>query len=237
MLLLPSIWPENQPVSITEAMAAGMPVIASRIGGIPELVEDDRTGFLVEPGDPAELASKMRAFVENPDLLEAQGIRAAERMAENTLDRRVAEYVARYDAIRATSAIEPVAEAEPLVVCVGPRFSHASAATMAALGHTAIEARFVMREWIDDALLARAALVWVVDEAADVPSVVALASRGIPLLVPTAARALARLCVDGNCGLYYADEHEARACLELLVEDGRTREGLGANAARYGARG
>jgi glycosyltransferase involved in cell wall biosynthesis len=232
VLLLPSIWPENQPVSITEAMAAGIPVIASRIGGIPELVEDGRTGFLVEPGDSFALASKMRAFVENPDMLQAHGIRAAERMTENTLERRVSEYVARYDAIRSTSDAEPAAAREPLVVCVGKRFSPASAAAMAALSRTTMEPRFVMREWIDDALLARAALLWVVDEAVDVPSVVAMASRGIPLLVPTSAPELSRLCVDGNCGLYYADEHEARACLDLLMEDARIRDGLGENAAR-----
>jgi glycosyltransferase involved in cell wall biosynthesis len=43
VLILPSIWPENHPVSITEAMAAGIPVIASRIGGIPEQIEDGVT--------------------------------------------------------------------------------------------------------------------------------------------------------------------------------------------------
>jgi hypothetical protein len=77
----------------------------------------------------------MSAFVENPDMLEAHGIRAAERMTENTLERRVAEYVARYDAIRSTSDAEPAAAREPLVVCVGKRFSPASAAAMAALAH------------------------------------------------------------------------------------------------------
>jgi glycosyltransferase involved in cell wall biosynthesis len=48
-LLVPSTWYEGQPRVILEAYAAGVPVIASRLGGVPELVEDGTTGFLVEP--------------------------------------------------------------------------------------------------------------------------------------------------------------------------------------------
>ena len=66
MLILPSIWPENQPVSITEAMACSLPVIAARMGGIPELVEDEKTGYLFEAGNPKDLALKMSAFLADP---------------------------------------------------------------------------------------------------------------------------------------------------------------------------
>ena len=59
-LALGSIWPENAPLVILEARAAGCPVIAPRIGGIPELVEDGRDGFLYEPGEPAALAEALR---------------------------------------------------------------------------------------------------------------------------------------------------------------------------------
>lgn len=50
---------DNLPVAILEAMAAGLPVIATRTGGIPELVVDGETGFLVEPGDVHELATAL----------------------------------------------------------------------------------------------------------------------------------------------------------------------------------
>ena len=50
-LLIPSIWYEAQPRIILEAYAAGVPVLASRIGGLPELVKDGRSGFLLPPGD------------------------------------------------------------------------------------------------------------------------------------------------------------------------------------------
>ncbi len=54
---------EASPHVVMEAMAAGLPVVATRVGGVPELVEDGRTGFLVRPGRPAELASAMEEIL------------------------------------------------------------------------------------------------------------------------------------------------------------------------------
>jgi glycosyltransferase involved in cell wall biosynthesis len=70
ILVVPSVWPENSPVTIHEAYLAKMPVIASRIGGIPELVQDGVNGFLFTPGDAKDLLSKIRLFVEDRSLLE-----------------------------------------------------------------------------------------------------------------------------------------------------------------------
>jgi glycosyltransferase involved in cell wall biosynthesis len=56
VLILPSIWPENQPVSITEAMASGIPVIATDVGGMPELVVNEETGLTFPLGDVNALA-------------------------------------------------------------------------------------------------------------------------------------------------------------------------------------
>jgi glycosyltransferase involved in cell wall biosynthesis len=53
---------------VLEAFAAGVPVIASRIGALSELVENDVTGVLVEPGSPADLARALRLLAGDPEL-------------------------------------------------------------------------------------------------------------------------------------------------------------------------
>lgn len=72
VFVLPSVvQPDGQtegiPVALMEAMAAGLPVVASRLSGIPELVEDGVHGRLLEPGDPATLAGAIRDLLEDPD--------------------------------------------------------------------------------------------------------------------------------------------------------------------------
>ncbi len=57
---------EAMPLVIPEAWAAGRPVIASRVGGIPELIEDGKTGFLVESGDVNELAARLQSLLTDP---------------------------------------------------------------------------------------------------------------------------------------------------------------------------
>lgn len=230
VLLLPSSWPENHPVTITEAMASGVPVIASRIGGIPEMVEEGVTGFLVEPGDPRHLAARMATFIENPALSRALGATAAARMADNTVERRVTQYLASYDAVGGTPG--PDARPRPLVVCLGTRFSPECASAMEAVARTEIAPRFVMREWIDDGVLGQAALVWIVDATVDVRDAAAVAGAGLPLLVPAANAAMRGFCAGASCGLYYADAEEAAACLAFLLTSGSTREALARNAAR-----
>jgi len=73
---------EGHPVSVLEAMAAGVPVVASRVGGVAEQVADGETGLLVAPGDPAELAAALRRLAADPSLrrrLGAAGRARAER--------------------------------------------------------------------------------------------------------------------------------------------------------------
>jgi hypothetical protein len=67
---VPSIWEENSPLVIREAFAAGVPVVASRIGGIPELIADEVNGLLFEPGNVDDLTRQLRRLTEEPDLID-----------------------------------------------------------------------------------------------------------------------------------------------------------------------
>jgi glycosyltransferase involved in cell wall biosynthesis len=65
--VLPSLWWENCPMAVLEAAAQGVPVVASAVGGIPELVEHGATGLLVPPGDPEALARAVNRVVGDPE--------------------------------------------------------------------------------------------------------------------------------------------------------------------------
>jgi glycosyltransferase involved in cell wall biosynthesis len=71
--LVPSIWPEPFGIVAIEAMASGKPLIASRIGGLPDLVVDNETGFLVTPGDPVALRLALQRLLMDGDLRERMG--------------------------------------------------------------------------------------------------------------------------------------------------------------------
>lgn len=65
-MVVPSRWHENQPMTILEAYAAGVPVIATALGGMPELVRDGVDGLIVRHDDPAALAAAVRTLLDDP---------------------------------------------------------------------------------------------------------------------------------------------------------------------------
>lgn len=69
VLVVPSRWYENQPGVILEAFAAGMPVVATGLGGMSEFVRHEENGLLFELDDPADLARQLRRLYEEPGLL------------------------------------------------------------------------------------------------------------------------------------------------------------------------
>lgn len=77
----PSEWYENAPMSVLEAFACGKPAVASRIGGIPEMVRDGITGLLAEPGDPDSLRDSIEKLWNDPALAREMGA-AARHLAE-----------------------------------------------------------------------------------------------------------------------------------------------------------
>lgn len=72
-LVMPSIWYENFPRTLVEAFACGLPVVASRIGALADLVEDGVTGLLFDPSSSEDLAKKLRWVRENPEEMKKMG--------------------------------------------------------------------------------------------------------------------------------------------------------------------
>jgi glycosyltransferase involved in cell wall biosynthesis len=93
ILVVPSLWLENSPLVIHEAFMAGVPVIASRMGGIEELVDDGINGLLVPAGSPDALAIALRRCAEEPGLLEHL---SAVMPPVKTIADDAAEWEARY---------------------------------------------------------------------------------------------------------------------------------------------
>jgi glycosyltransferase involved in cell wall biosynthesis len=83
---------EGIPVALMEAMASGVPVVATRISGIPELVEDGRTGYLVAPGDSAALARAVQTLAADAGL--------RDRMGQAGREKVIAEFDLRANAAR-----------------------------------------------------------------------------------------------------------------------------------------
>jgi glycosyltransferase involved in cell wall biosynthesis len=79
--VVPSVWYENQPITILESFACGVPVLGTQLGGIPELVEDGVTGYVTPARDADALAARMGDLASNPHRAESIG-RAARAFVE-----------------------------------------------------------------------------------------------------------------------------------------------------------
>ena len=114
VVALPSAQPEPFGGVVMEAMSMGLPVIATRIGGSIEQVIDGETGYLVEPGDPVELAGKLERLLGDETLRRRFGAAGRVRVAGHfSLDRMVGKIVRVYDECLGVSAPVPVARTEP----------------------------------------------------------------------------------------------------------------------------
>ena len=94
-LLVSSSHSEAMPLALMEAMASGLPVVATRVGGVPDMVAHGQTGWLVAPGDFQDIASRCNGLLGDDGLRRAMGARARARVVQHMgLDDSVARTVA-----------------------------------------------------------------------------------------------------------------------------------------------
>lgn len=97
VLVVPSVWYENAPLVIYSALAAGVPVVATNLGGMAGIVRHDENGLLFGPRDVADLARQLGRLVNEPGLLQRLAANAGEvRTVEDSVD----EMLGLYEAIR-----------------------------------------------------------------------------------------------------------------------------------------
>lgn len=100
LLVFPSEWYEGFPMTLAEAFACGTPVVASRLGSMPEIVEDERTGLLFNTGDPDDLAGKVAWLWLHPIQAERMGQEArADFEAKYTAERNYQTLMEIYETV------------------------------------------------------------------------------------------------------------------------------------------
>ena len=84
IFVMPTWFPnECFPLSILEAFKFGIPVISTFEGAIPDMIDDGKNGYLVEAKDPEALSTKIKKFIDEPDLVKEMGKNAQKKFQEN----------------------------------------------------------------------------------------------------------------------------------------------------------
>ena len=99
---------EGTPLSVLEYMEAALPVVATRVGGVPDLIEDGVNGCLVEPRDAEGLAAGLARLLGDPDLARGMGQRGqARRRSEFDISSTVREIERLYESLVAAERSAP----------------------------------------------------------------------------------------------------------------------------------
>ena len=120
-MILPS-GNEGTPVSAIEALASGRPVVATRVGGVPDVVRDGEDGFLVEPGDVEQLAARLAQLARDPELRERMGHAGRERVLPRyAVDRLIDDVDRLYRELLQQKGIAPAPLESPSAAGAGTR--------------------------------------------------------------------------------------------------------------------
>ena len=238
VLVVPSVWPENSPVTITEAMASGVPVIASDVGGIGELVDHEITGLLAPPRDARGLADLIERLRQDPGLGRKMGQNALEKIRGEDSKDQVTRLLQLFREVLSETRTRHELDGD-VVVYVAKRHWDPGVREMIhqlrQVERTVARRLLVCRVDLCDEDTLRAAKLLLVpapDREALVIGLEAL-QRQVPLLASQAAWEVGELCRRSNAGLIYANADELAECLRLLLTDEPLRRALGANGLDF----
>lgn len=99
IVIVPSIYNDNFPTVCLEAMSVGRPVIGTRMGGIPELIEDGKTGWIVAPESSFELSAKIQELLANRESLQRMSYNQKEKFPQFSLDKHTKKIVQIYQTL------------------------------------------------------------------------------------------------------------------------------------------
>jgi glycosyltransferase involved in cell wall biosynthesis len=219
-------------------MASGLPVLASDIGGMRELVADGVTGFLVPPGDSKALADRIERLLAEPALRERMGRAGRESIGACSVERQVDQIIEVYGraiAARGTGGALPGAA---VLYHSAPSWGGRPRQAFEQLAEVehALKRRVLPFDAGDagDDLMAVADLFLILSNDAHAWSAAVRAlSHGVPLVVPEALEEFRELCVASNAGLFWREPEELGACVEFLLTQEDVRARLGANGQRF----
>ena len=221
VLVLPSRWPENEPVVLLEAIAAGVATLATATGGMPDLVAAGRTGELVPPGAPAALAAAMALYIRDPARARAHGEANRARRDEFAEDATIAALEAIYRQVCEAPVPAP-GQARPLVLCAGD-WPTAEVAEMCNNLHRleprGAGVRLLWHGWADAADWENAALLWNWSSGMSHAAVQRALRAGVPVLAPRSCAPAVGIERCYGAALTYDSYLEGMVALARLPHD------------------
>ncbi len=220
VLVLPSLWPDNFPVSILEALASGAPVVASAAGGMLEQVLPEKNGLLVPQGDADALAAALQRLVDDPDLvarLSRGALESSQRYAVgHYLDCLEQYYEESFHGLPARG------RTRPLVVHSGLHSDRSSRVLYSALRRLSfhgLEVEPLALAHAADTDIEQAAAVVLTPHAADAAALTLRAfAYGRPVLAPASDHRARKLLECAPSYSLYSDPLDLAARLRVLVE-------------------
>ncbi len=219
-----SIWPENQPVSITEAFACKIPVIASNLGGNIELIEENKDGLLFEAGNARDLADKIQYFIDNRNLITSYGENAYEKINKISLSAQVNKIINKYN-----EELRNFVESDKMKVGFYGSYDLSNVCT-----NIGTNIEVYMLDWINKWDLYKLDIVVILPDYKISSTIIKkLMENGIILIVPEENYELKNLIINGNCGLYYVRKENIYEYVKYLQLNKQEKNVLSTNSKRY----